>query len=176
MIKIAAVSYTTSEVINMIKVDPTNKWSKEYAYYLTKISNSGGGNFLTYTALIAKLGEYCEAGKSDHKYSQFFITGPTANSALHQAAVSRGSIAATDRAPVNLLMTTGAVGVGVTNKSVHSTDPETGRAKGRGVVVHEYYINGASGRRVTARTESGKTTYYYSSSHAENTYKYALLT
>ena len=80
-----------------------------------------------------------------------------------------------DRAAIRHLMSTGGVGNGITNKSLHLTDPETGKPKGGTVSVHEFYVNGPAGRRATMRKEGSRTTYYYSANHAFNTYEYQRL-
>jgi hypothetical protein len=72
-------------------------------------------------------------------------------------------------------MTTGQPNNIVSNVSLHESDPETGKPKSGRISVKEYYVNGKDGRRLTKRVEEGKTTYYYSSSHIESTYKYALI-
>ena len=90
--------------------------------------------------------------------------------------IARASVNAADVAAIASLMATGNVGNGITNKSTHQTDPETGRIKGGAVSVSEFYVNGAAARRATKRTEGTKVSYYYSKGHAANTYQYARLT
>ena len=71
---------------------------------------------------------------------------------------------------------TGAVsGNGISNKTSHATDPETGKPRTGVVTVSEFYVNGDGGRRATKRVEGSLITYYYSPSHAYNTYQYQLL-
>ena len=67
------------------------------------------------------------------------------------------------------------VGNGISDKSAHTTDPETGFPKSGSVTVSEFYVNGKDGRRATKRTEGQTTSYYDSNSHVANTYEYARL-
>lgn len=102
--------------------------------------------------------------------------GPEKNSAMLLPPVARDKVKADDVAAIAHLLANGDTGNGITNKSSHMTDPETGKAKGNNITVSEFYVNGAGGRRATKRTEGLKITYYYSKSHAYNTYEYARLT
>ena len=175
MLTIAGVKYTLSEVFHSIKANPATPCKKGYANYLMKINGSGATTFLTNAELIEKLENYVENEPEASKLAIYRGTGPGANSALTLDPIKRDKVKADDVAAIAHILTTGTIGNGITNKSTHATDPETGSAKGGSVTVSEFYVNGAGGRRVTKRTEGTKTTYYYSATHAFNTYKYQRL-
>ncbi len=63
----------------------------------------------------------------------------------------------------------------LSDKSAHTTDPETGFPKSGSVTVAEFYVSGKDGRRATKRTEGQTTSYHDSKSHVANTYEYARL-
>lgn len=178
MITIANVKYTPSEIITMIKKSPETVWFKSYPYYLLKIDGSGNASFATFPDLILRLGSYVMSEPKDDpvKLARYRGTGPEKNSAMILDPVDHTKVKSDDVAAITHLMATGGTGNGITNKSAHMTDPETGHAKGNGITVSEFYVNGADGRRATKRTEGLKITYYYSKSHAYNTYEYARLT
>jgi hypothetical protein len=175
MITIAGVKTLLSEVVQTIKTDPNRKWEKSFDCYLIKMN---GQTYATMDLLMAKLGEYVtnEEGKTSVQLARARGDGSTGNSAMTLAPLARASVNAADVAAIASLMTSGNVGNGITNKSAHQTDPETGRIKGGSVSVSEFYVNGAAGRRATKRTEGTKVSYYYSKGHAANTYQYARLT
>lgn len=178
MLTIAGVRYTLSEVVQLIKQNPNSPWKRGYPFYLIKISKSGRTDFNTYIDLLMKLANYVMGEPPDNPVllARYRGPGPTGNSAMTLAPINHNAVNRLDVAAINHLMTTGGIGNGISRESPHQTDPETGRPKGRGVVVKEYDVNGREGRRATKRTEQRKTTYYYSDSHSFATYKYARLT
>jgi hypothetical protein len=178
MLTIGATKYTLSEVITLLKTNPGTVWVKSYPYYLLKINNSGQATFTDLPGLIMKLAGYVMGEpKEQGALQRYRGTFPNANSAMVLPPIKATEIKQEDRVAVAALIASGDVDAtaGVTNKSAHSSDPETGFLKGGGVGVSEFYINGAEGRRATRRTEGTKVTYYYSDSHAYNTYKYQRL-
>jgi hypothetical protein len=178
MLTITGTKYTLSEVVTLLKTNPGTVWHKSYPYYLLKINNSGQTVFADLPALIMKLAGYVMGEpKEQGALQRYRGTFPNANSAMVLSPIKATDIKQEDRAAVAALMATGDVDAtaGVTNKSAHNSDPETGFLKSGGVGVSEYYINGAEGRRATRRSEGTKVTYYYSDSHAYSTYKYQRL-
>lgn len=178
MIQLGSVPYTLSEVVQMIKNNPDTPWHAGYDNYLIKIERSGSSTFTNYGDLIMKLANYVmgENGKTGRDLDRYRGDGPTANSAMKLAPLDSNRMDSRDRTAIQSLMNSGGVGSGITNKSTHNSDPETGLPKGRNVTVSEFYVNGADGRRATKRIEGNKTTYYYSDNHVANTYKYQRLT
>jgi hypothetical protein len=178
MLTISAVQYTMSEAITLIKAQP-GAWVKSFPYYLLKINGSGLTTFASLPALILRLGTYVtDEPKNDQpRLARYRGNGPSLNSAMFLSPILATAVKLDDRVAVAALVATGDIDAtaGVTNKSTHSSDPESGLPKGIGVAVSEFYINGAEGRRVTKRTEGLKTTYYYSDNHVANTYKYQRL-
>lgn len=175
MLTIAGVKYTVSEVFHTLKKDPATPCKTGFPHYLMKIDGSGATTFATMAALVTALNNYVTNEPENNKLANYRGIGPTANSALSLEPIARASVKADDVAAIASVMTSGAIGNGITNKSSHATDPETGRPKKATVTVSEFYVNGAGGRRVTKRTEGGKITYYYSATHTANTYKYQRL-
>jgi len=178
MITIGTVSYTLSEVIALIKASPDTVWYKTYPNYLLKIDGSGSASFPTLPDLILRLAGYVMGEPKDDqlKLARYRGNGPEKNSAMALNPVAHDKVKADDVEAITNLMATGDTGKGITNKSPHMTDPETGRPKGHNITVSEFYVNGADGRRATKRTEGLKVTFYYSKSHHYNTYEYARLT
>lgn len=167
--------YVLSELVQKIKTDHPTVWKKGCDGYLMRMN---GQTFDDMAALVTALAKYvtAETGKSSAELARHRGVGPGQYSAITLPPVDRTKVKADDVAPIALLMTTRAVGTGVSNKSAHNTDPETASPKTNAVTVSEFYINGVSGRRATMRTEGQKITFYYSASHAHNTYQYARLT
>lgn len=177
MFTIAGTKYTLSEVANLIKIDDAAVWHPQYIYYLPKIENSGASSFPNLTALIMNLASYRMKERSLTPAQLQHTRGiaVTENVALRKGVIERGKVQDADRAAIAHLMAGNEGGNGITNKAQHFTDPETGKTRAHNVAVKEYYINGAEGRRATKRIEGSKITYYYSNSHAFNTYQYQLL-
>jgi hypothetical protein len=175
MITIAGVKTLLSEVVQTIKTDPNYTWHKSYDCYLIKMN---GQTYATMALVAARLAQYLqdEDGLTPVERERRRGNGSTQNSAMTLSPVARASVNAADVAAIASLLNTGDVGNGITNKSSHSTDPETGRPKIGGVTVSEFYVNGDKGRRATKRTEGTRISYYYSKSHVANTYQYARLT
>jgi hypothetical protein len=178
MLIIANVKYTLSEVVQMIKTNPDTPWRSSYLNYLLKIAGSGSTTFLTFNDLLMRLAGYVmgESRLEGIQLANHRGQGPGQLSAMVLDPVDRNAVRQEDRAAINSLMTTGGTGGGITNESTHQTDPETGGPKGIGVSVKEYYVNGDAGRRAVKRSQNNKVTYYYSSSHAFNHYRYQRLT
>lgn len=177
MFIIAGTKYTLSEVANLIKADDAAVWHPQYIYYLPKIENSGASSFPNLTALIMNLASYCmnERSLTPSQLQRTRGIAVTENVALRKGVIDRNEVKEADRAAIAHLIAGNESGNGITNKAQHYTDPETGKPRAHNVVVKEYYINGAEGRRATKRIEGSKITYYYSDSHAFNTYQYQLL-
>ncbi|SFG09184.1 hypothetical protein SAMN05518865_10890 [Duganella sp. CF458] len=177
MFTIAGTPYTLSEVANLIKNDDSAVWHPKYIYYLPKIENSGSTSFPNLTTLIMNLASYCvkENSLDAIQLQRTRGTAPSGNVAIRKGVIDRSKVNEADRIAIAHLMAGNEVGNGISNKSRHTTDPETGKPKAYNVSVKEYYVNGADGRRATKRTEGTKVTYYYSDSHTNNTYQYQLL-
>jgi hypothetical protein len=175
MITIAGAKTLLSELVQTIKTDPTRKWEKSFDCYLIKMN---GRTFTTLDEVMTTLAGYVEGEKekTNVQLARYRGDGSTGNSAMTLAPIARASVNAADVTAIASLMTTGDVGAGITNKTAHQTDPETGRPKGGAVTVSEFYVNGKEGRRATKRSEGTKISYYYSKSHTANTYQYARLT
>lgn len=175
MITIAGQKRLLSELVATIKANPDSPWHKGYDSYLLKLN---GKSYPTMPDLLMALGGYVMGEKDldNSRLERYRGPTPTTNSAMSLAPLARASVNTADVAAIASIMTTGKVGAGITNKSAHQTDPETGWPVGGGVTVSEFYVNGPAGRRVTKRTEGQTISYYYSDSHAYNTYKYARLT
>lgn len=178
MISIKNINFLPSEVVDMMRNAMTG-WKEVYASYVLKIDMSGQ-RFFQYADLEETILKYISnEPKNDqpalarHRGKPLIKT-----SAIVLRPLSKLEVPQRDRAAIASLMATGRndPGRGVTNMKIHQSDPETGKPKQNGRVgVHEYYINGANGRRATRRKEGTRTTYYYSDKHAFNSYKYQRL-
>jgi hypothetical protein len=175
MITVAGQKTLLSELVQTIKIDPTRKWEKSFDSYLIKMN---GRTFLTMDEVMTTLAGYVggEADKTSVQLARYRGDGSTLTSAMALAPLARAKVETADVAAIASLLLTGDVGNGISNKSSHATDPETGRIKGGAVTVSEFYVNGKEGRRATKRTEATRISYYYSKSHVANTYQYARLT
>jgi hypothetical protein len=174
MITVAGQKRLLSDLVASIKADPLTPWHKGYDCYLLKLN---GNIYATMPDLIMALAGYVMGEKdldSVH-LARYRGNGPTLKSAMSLAPLARAKVNANDVVAINALMTTGGVGNGISDKSAHTTDPETGFPKSGLVTVSEFYVSGKDGRRATKRTEGQTTSYYYSKSHVANTYEYARL-
>ncbi len=175
MIVIKSIKFTPSEAVDMLREAMTG-WRSVYASYVVKISNSGT-EFSQYVELEDAIRRYVENEPKDDqpKLENYRGKALVPKCAVVLQPLDKDKVPTADRAAIRHLMTTGGIGNGISNKSLHMTDPETGKPKGGTVAVQEFYVNGEAGRRATKRTEGSRTTYYYSSTHAYNTYEYQRL-
>jgi hypothetical protein len=174
MITIAGQKTLLSELVQTIKTDPQLKWQKSFDCYLVKMD---GRVFATVADVMTTLAGYVagEAERTNVQLERYRGPGSTMNSAMTLAPLARARVHKDDVAAIASLLTTGDVGNGISNKSTHMSDPETGKTKSGAVTVSEYYVNGKEGRRATKRSEGMRISYYYSDSHTAATYKYARL-
>lgn len=181
LIQIKNVDFTLSEVVDIFR-QTIPSWKTAYEGYVLKMD---GQSFDQYIAVEDRLQTYLDkeaeilndGGLSEAKKQQRLArlrgTQPTLNSAMHLKPVAAGEIPLADRAAMQSLLATGGTGAGISDQSAHVSDPETGfRNTNPSVSVKEFYVNGGAGRRATQRVEGGRTTYYYSPIHTQNTYQY----
>jgi len=176
MLIISDVKYTLSEVVQIIKSCQHTLWRKQYLNYLIKISQSGNTRFGDYGDLLMRLGGYI-MGETKHLNNPGSLErlrgkSATPNSAMVMNPIAVGKLPNNDVSAVTNIMAPGTKWKG----THHASDPETGLPKKHGVMVSEFDVNGRDGRRLTKRTQSGKTTYYYSAKHSFNSYLYQRVT
>lgn len=176
MLKINNAYVTISEAKLLIQATP-GAWKKQFPYYLPKIDRSGSTTFAALADLMTVLNGYIakEQGLDPQQLERARGLVQSTNFAVWLDPIPAAKVNTADVAAIAWLMAGNTSGNGVSNESPHATDPETGQAKGTGVSVKEYYINGDQGRRAVKRSENGHVTYYYSQGHAANTYTYNLL-
>ena len=175
MIVIKGLGFTTSQVIDILRQAMTG-WKEQYASYVVKIAGSGT-QFSQYIEVEDAVREYVAGEPKDDQPKLALYRGkaPVATSAVSLKPLDRAKVRPEDVAAIAHLMTGAVSGNGISNKSSHATDPETGKPRTGVVTVSEVYVNGEAGRRATKRVEGSLVTYYYSPSHAYNTYQYQLL-
>ncbi len=177
MLTISHEKYTLSEVVTLIKNDPTKHWDKCYLNYLMKINGSGSTKFEKIGSLIERLEDeksetnpikniHREANKNIHRERRRG-KGPGNNAAMRYDPIKLQSYNLIGRNAINNMIK-GRPGNGIIRKSnsKHQTDPETGLLKRSNVGVEEYYVNDQRSKiRLIKRTEQRKITYYYSDDH-----------